>query len=348
MIPLHCLHLILRHFDCIDALVSSRLMRKRPWLEPALTQLLCDLLDGEGQSDHALEYTLESLNRDMADSGGMVDASYTIETHEYDPRVENLVTQSDIGLVLNYRDFYSPKDSWSRAWLLQAKRLEPDSRFPFLYSERSRVASMDRKQAIRMQVLASLFGDLNFVRYLLYCPRPSSLEPMIRGRLMHNRSKAIQDDIFDYAFGLLLRDELLAPKSSLEAGIFVSDLKNCPTTLGAIHEKVLKTAWPLSWFLTWQLNSDDEGIDYSPVKETGAAIDIDPDGQPPNPDSSHDSPAHWAHALVRGYPKAVDRVVSATRDKDIPRLTFLPPHTITIDIAPGHPPHNHKRQSPIF
>ena len=69
MIPLHCLHMLLRHFDSIDALVSSRLMRKRPWLEPALTQLLCDLLDGElppsPRDDLSLPYVLNFATDDL-------------------------------------------------------------------------------------------------------------------------------------------------------------------------------------------------------------------------------------------------------------------------------------------
>lgn len=336
MVPLNCLNMLLRHFDGIDASVASRMMRKRPWLEPALTQLLCDLMDGEGQSDHVLEYPLEALNRDMAQSGGMVLAAYRIETHEYPGQLEGLVTQSDIGLVLNYRDFYNPDDSWSRAWLLQAKRIQPDSRVPLEYSEQSRVASLTKAQVGRLESLVSLFGDLDFVRFLFYCPRASSLEPDVRGRLTSYRSGALQDDIFDYAFGLLLRDELLAEKSTLEAGVFLSQLDDCPTTLGAIHKGILRTTWPLSWFLVWQLNAQGDGLDASPGK--GAAIDLDPAGQPPNPGSSHDSPQHWAHGLVRGNPAAVDKVVSALGVDAPSPGQLLPAHTLTIDIAPGHPP----------
>lgn len=51
MISLKAIRLILRHFDSIDYCVSKRLMRKRPWSEPALTSLLCDLLDQDDQVD---------------------------------------------------------------------------------------------------------------------------------------------------------------------------------------------------------------------------------------------------------------------------------------------------------
>src|SRR5579862_6669471 len=130
MITPKAAHLLIRHFDSLDRAVSKRLTRKRPWSEPALTSLLCDLLDADTQADEPLEYPMASLNFDLQKLEGLLRISLQIQTHEYDARMERWVTQADLGLVVNLIDHLMPKESWSISWLLQAKRLYPDSRNP--------------------------------------------------------------------------------------------------------------------------------------------------------------------------------------------------------------------------
>ena len=57
--------LIIKYFDAVDRAVAARLSRKRPWSEPALTSLLCDLLDEETQEGQNLSYTLRQLNDEL-------------------------------------------------------------------------------------------------------------------------------------------------------------------------------------------------------------------------------------------------------------------------------------------
>jgi hypothetical protein len=117
MIPPKAIDLIIRHIDAIDLAVASRLNRKRPWLEPALTSLLCELLDAETQDDDTIAYTLKQLNDDLRSLEGLLSIAFDIETHEYDPKMEGWVTQPDIGLVVNFIDYLLPGESWKLSWL---------------------------------------------------------------------------------------------------------------------------------------------------------------------------------------------------------------------------------------
>lgn len=56
-------HLLIKHFDAIDQAVSKRMIRKRPWSEPALTSFLCELLDEETQDEVQLAYRLKARKR---------------------------------------------------------------------------------------------------------------------------------------------------------------------------------------------------------------------------------------------------------------------------------------------
>jgi hypothetical protein len=153
MISPKAVHLIIQHLDTIDKAVSRRLSRKRPWSEPSLTSLLCDLMDQETQNEEKLEYSIEELNKDLSEIDGLLDVSFVIETHEYSPKVERWVTQSDIGFVINFEDHLLPHESKKISWLLQAKKLFPDNRNPLSYSEASIFQSHDSKQAERIKIL---------------------------------------------------------------------------------------------------------------------------------------------------------------------------------------------------
>ena len=141
MISPKAVDFIIKHFDAIDKVVSKRLNRKRPWSEPSLTSLLCDLMDHDTQDEEKIEYSIDTLNKDLEEFDGLLDVSFIIETHEYSPKVERWITQSDLGLIINFEDHLLPKDSWSISWLLQAKKVFPDKKNPVEYSESSKFQS---------------------------------------------------------------------------------------------------------------------------------------------------------------------------------------------------------------
>lgn len=255
MISLKAIRLMLKHFDAIDHCVSKRMMRKRPWSEPALTSLLCDLLDQDDQVDEKITYSIEQLNADLAEEDGLVDISFEIETHEYGPDLERWVTQADLGLVLKFDDLLLPRNSWSRAWLLQAKRVSPDRRRPSQYTEAAGFRSLDPDQKQRMIQLRDFVG-CDFIRYLLYCPRAEFLETTVRLKLQHLRNWALTGDIFDFALGLQLREDLLSASPTVDAGLFVSQIEKTPYCLGGVYRAIFSKCSPFSWFILSQFSGD--------------------------------------------------------------------------------------------
>ena len=250
--------LILRHFDEIDKHVSKRLLRKRPWSEPALTSVLCDLLDKDTQIDEGLEYHVGKLNSDLLKSGDPLFFSMRIETHEYGPKVERYISQSDIGIIFDYRNQFTNNSSWTKGWLLQAKRIFPEKNTSShsisnksstnpVYTQRSRFDSFDKEQHERIQRLEKHLGG-DFIRYLLYTPRPQELDEGLRSLLSYRRIESVGNNIFDYLKGLQLRDDLLSDDSSIEAGIFVCDTGSFPKNYEEVHRKIFHGTTPFSWF----------------------------------------------------------------------------------------------------
>lgn len=187
MVSPKAVRLIIQHLDAIDEAVSKRMVVKRPWGEPALTSLLCDLMDADTQDETRLRYTLEQLNADLVKLDGLLSVSFQIDTHEYTPDMERWVTQADLGIVVRFSDYLLPEESWSIAWLLQAKRLYPDNTNPLTYSERSRFRGYDQDQAERMKKVEEIVG-IPFIRYLLFCPRPAALPVELKAKLTHLRN----------------------------------------------------------------------------------------------------------------------------------------------------------------
>lgn len=211
MIWPYATRLLINHFDGIDRAVSRLTMRKRPWQEPGITSYLCDLLEEDTQSDHALPYSIEQLNKDLAQEDGLLDTHFRIETHEYPPKYERWVTQADIGLELHFEDRFLPDSSWSLAWLLQAKRVGLDPRRRTGYSVASRIVVIDPSQYARIRRLKGVLGDAS-IAFLLYGPRPEFLDDLTAKQLLHLRRRRLLDNIFYYTFGL---DWPFLPKHTL-------------------------------------------------------------------------------------------------------------------------------------
>jgi hypothetical protein len=249
MLSLRALQLLLRHFDSIDKALSKRLSRKNPWPEEALTAVLCDLLDSDTQPDEPLDYPLSQLLADFASTDEPLGFRVHIETHTYPTSLERYVTQADLGLVVSYQDQFEPQNSHSSAWLLQAKRAFPSrSLSDSLYNLSSAFSSRDAAQEERMAQLRDWAGS-DFIRYLLYCPRLSALGRPVREALNHHRAAALAGNIFDYALGLLLREDLLSSSPTVAAGMFVAFIHDCPRNLGEVHRSLFGHSTPFAWFL---------------------------------------------------------------------------------------------------
>lgn len=318
MISPRALRIILRHFDAIDETLSKRLTRKRPWSEEALTGLLCDLLDNETQVEESVSYTLEQVHDDLAKSDEPLSIRLKIDTHQYPKHVEHWVTQSDLGLIVKYQNQFDTSLSRSSAWLLQAKRVfpsGPDNQ----YSCDSKFKSSDADQHQRMKALRD-WAQADFIRYLLYCPRPKNLDAPVREALNQLRTNALGADIFDYTLGLELRDDLLSANPTVAAGVFVGSIDSAPDTLGKTHSGLFRTTTPFSWFIVQHMASGRNSFDRR-------FRDLD------RPESK--SKEKDIERLVRGDHRVLEHFdLPDSLSANIPPRV-LPAHTIEISVTCG-------------
>jgi hypothetical protein len=331
MISPKAANFIIRHLDAIDKAVSKRLVRKRPWFETALTSLLCDLLDGETQDEQNLEYSLEELNQDLNEIDGLLNISLTIDTHEYNQNVECYITQSDIGFIFNFEDYLLPEESWSAAYLLQAKRLFPDKyEHPITYNESCRF-DIDTKQRNRIDILNKILG-VNCINYLLYCPRPSMLDNITAKKLSYLRNQTIKHrtDFFDniFWFEFYQKSELL--EDSLAAGIFVNEIENLPSNLGNVHKSIFKSCLPFSWFIVEHLF----GSKFDEVKNFKFS---NYDYRQEEIENAKWESIQWVHDIVSGKKEAIDQLIQKLPNiPDYKKFRFLPKHTISLIISVGN------------
>lgn len=338
--------LIIKYFDAIDRTVAARLNITPPWKEISLTSLLCELLDEKTQNFHNLFYTLRQLNEDLSVFDGF-EMHVTLETYEYPSRIEQWVTQSDLGLVLKFEDLMIPDDSWTASWLFQAKRLYPTLNNPVQYDEKSKFRSMDPAQHARIKKLIEVTG-VSFIKYLLYCPRVESLDHITQQKMRHMHNKFLANHIYDYTFGLQLYNELRKVNNSLGAGLLIADPSHLPNTFGVAHTKMLMPItpsfqptisimlpfWPsttlpfcpsiapLAWFLALQL--------------VGGRPDI------------AQSDSDRVHGIVTGDMRAVEQVIALfNNDTEQAPIPFLPPRTLTIGVSVGHDLDSEHRQTQL-
>jgi hypothetical protein len=323
MLSPRAIRLFLKYFDSIDEALSRRLVRKRTWDEEALTFLLTELLDEDAQPDHALSYPHSDLIADLSSSDEPLSVTVRLETHSYPKPMERYVTQADVGLILSYEDQFNHDLAFRRGWLLQAKRLFPSRRrYEHSFTENSGFESHDPAQHDRMRRLRD-WAECDFIRYLLYCPRPSALDKMVRERLSAARVRALAADIFDFALGLELRDDFLSTNPTVAAGIFVALLDSLPDSLLAIHGDLFSGVSPFSWFIVSQLAQSD-GINRRRghmMMATGA-------------DSNLNNPI--IEGLIRGDVDAIrqdDGLVAVLDDFEQARI--LPAHTVSVRVTNG-------------
>lgn len=319
MLSPRALKILLRHFDAIDEAVTKRLTRKRPWSEEALTGQLCDLLDGETQVEENIGYTLRQVHEDLARSDEPLSIQLRIDTHQYPKHLEHWVTQADLGFIVNYQNQFEPKLSRSSAWLLQAKRVFPSGNTSN-YSRNSKFKSTDPEQHRRMEALQD-WAHSDFIRYLLYCPRPRSLETKVREELNQLRTNAIAADIFDFALGLQLRDDLLSENPTVAAGMFIANLDGMPNTLGETHRGIFNTTTPFSWFIVQHMVKGRNSIDQR--------------GHMLRDETGPGAKAKDIERLVRGDHRVLEgfELPEGMSNETFPKL--LPAHTIEVSVTCG-------------
>jgi len=260
MLSPRAVHLFLKYFDSIDESLTRRLVRKRPWDEESLTFLLTELLDKESQQDHKLSYSHESLIDELSNTDEPLSIDVSIETHSYNKSMERYVTQSDIGFIISYQNQFKSNTSFRTGWLMQAKRLFPSKQsYETQFSISSSFKSYDKAQHERMVRLRK-WANCDFIRYMLYCPRPATLDDYTREHLSAVRTEALSSNIFDYILGLELRDDLISSNQTVAAGIFVTPLSHFPKTLLDVHKSIFRPVTPFSWFVV-SLLAQKRGID---------------------------------------------------------------------------------------
>jgi hypothetical protein len=313
---------IIQHFDEVDRIVSARTMRKRPWLEVALTSLLCDLLDEQTQDDEKLTYTIKQLQEDLIKEDSLFGIHLSLETIEFNSIYERYISQSDIGLNLIYENKIEPQHSWKRPYLLQAKRLSPKKVNPLLYTEASSFTSVDKDQHERIELLNEIFGA-SYLKYLLFCPRPDSVDSDTRIKLAYLRNKALTTQIFDYTVGLETHKELLNNSDTLKAGIFITDTNNSNLNLGQVHRGILQSTFPLSWFIA--LNFTDRNFI---INEKDLMRNEN------NPDSQK-----LVEGILSGDKEQIEKLIQKiekVRNDNFPdNIQILPKHKITLRFSVG-------------
>ena len=321
MLSPRAVHLFLKYFDSIDESLTRRLVRKRTWDEEPLTFLLTELLDEESQQDHKLSYSHEALIEDLSQTDEPLSIDVSIETHSYNKSMEHYVTQSDIGLIISYQNQFESNTSFRTGWLMQAKRLFPSKHnYETKFSVSSTFDSYDKAQHERMVHLREWAG-CDFIRYMLYCPRPTTLDEYTREHLSAVRSEALSANIFDYVLGLELRDDLISSSQTVAAGIFVTPLKYFPKTLLDVHKSIFSPVSPFSWFIV-SLLADGVRHHRKRIYEDG------------NDEGNLNNPV--IEGLIKGDSSVIEKdsgLMDVLGGFNEPRI--LPAHTITVRVVNG-------------
>ncbi|MBD3815725.1 MAG: hypothetical protein IE913_04595 [Halothiobacillus sp.] len=315
MLSPYAIHHLLRHFNAIDRAVTRQMVYPRPKDEEQLTGTLIDLLDEQVQVQERVEYGIADLRRDLAEVSEPIGVSFAVETHKYSKEFEGRVSQADLGLIVVYENNFEPHLSGKRSWLLQAKRVYPTSLNPTRYEPKASFGAVKLGQEQRIRDLVKFVG-VDFFRYLQYCPRPETLDEASRLELSYFRGKALANQIFDFSYGLEMRDDIRSGSATVAAGVFVSSIDQAPKSLGSVHASIFHGTTPLSWFLIQHIPS----VDRHSWQSSSLLEDHE----------DHELVAK----IVRGESDVVNEICDALSDK---RWTgqLLPAATLTVTITAG-------------
>lgn len=338
MIPIQAIQPLIKYLDAIDEHCTAGLLHKKPHIETTITQNLCSLLDQEEQQQATLKYSFESLHKDLSQVAGGLQVA--IGTHEYNSAIENRVTQSDLGLIINYINYYNPNLCWTESWLFQAKSLKPSSSNPVNYTAESKFDSTSKAQIDRIEKLKKIV-EADFIRFIEYCPRVHSpkLSKSTQNKLICCRDLALADNIFDYALGLELRDCLLRGEQNLAPGIFISHIENAkPKSYLDLYKSFCKKSHPFSWFILLRLYlgqvTPHLGYSHENKDLSNRSSNISPANLIPPINLSNNNRAALAHSIVRCDPEAIEYVLKKLGDNE-GDFTLYPARTITINIRLG-------------
>jgi hypothetical protein len=335
MIPIAAIKPLLKYFDAVDMHCTAGLMNKRPHTETTITQNFCSLMDQEEQKQAELIYSFKNLSKDLLNLGGGLRVE--IRTDEYNSAVESRVTQSDLGLIINYINYYDQSLCWTESWLFQAKSLKPSDHNPLTYLAESQFDSISVAQIHRIKQLQNVV-KADFVRFMEYCPRAYLLDKVVQDKFAHYRNVAFTNNIFDYALGLELYDCLAKVDRSLEPGIFISYIgeDNNKTYLD-LYKKFWKESHPFSWFILLRLSlsqNHDYSTSHHEHNSLSNRISIKPSNLVPSLDIYNINHAVLAHAITRCDQEATNYVLREIGDKK-GNFTIYPARTMTIDIRVG-------------
>lgn len=322
--PQHLTHLI-KYLDGVDYALCQRMVRKHPPDEPSLTNELCALLDADTQrSEGILPYNIDQLNADLSALGDDLDFEVSLDTYPHNTAMERYVSQSDFGLVLTYENRILPKESWSTAYLVQAKRLfrSPKSGE---YDSKSSFQAVNSEQQARLNRLAKILGK-DALRYGLYCPQTPSVPAQTQKqvRALHSRNLSFQ--IFDFAAGLALRDTLLT-NGGIDAGIWFEPIESKPTGLLELHDQAFRTALPFTWFLIEH---------FTPRAEHDRFIGLTRHGRVLSRIRDDDRLKRIVTGDQAAIQDLIDELSEAGEDGEAPaNISVLPRHTITVTVTAG-------------
>ncbi len=315
----HQLPFIIKYLDGIDAFVARKLIRPSPPSETTLTEEFCAMMDaGNQRAEGLLPYDLDALNADLASMGHIIEADFHIRVHPHARGMEAYVSQADFGLVLEVQNRVLPGESWSAAYLMQAKRLfaSPPTRGFDLGSD---FRSSSREQDQRIRILASLLGE-EALKYCLYCPPTRGYEATAIAAIRTIHTTRLTQKIFDYACGLAMHDHLLET-GGVEAGIWVAGTERRLASAFDLHTAAFHGASPFTWFILEQF----ERHSLWPDKlDAGYA-------------------SERVMQIAQGDRTACEELVNELSDQarkadiSVENLTVLPASTVTIRIQTGPP-----------
>lgn len=322
--PQHLKHVI-TYLDGVDHALSQRMLRKHPPDEPALTNELCALLDADTQkAECRLPYSLEQLNADLTAVGDGLDFEVTLDTYPHNTAMEHHVSQSDFGLVIIYDNRVLPEESWSTAYLVQAKRLFRNSTSGE-YDQRSRFQALDWEQQERLNRLAGVLGS-HGILYGLYCAPTPVIPDTTRVQIRALHSRNLNNLIFDYGSGLALRDILLANRG-IDAGFWLRSVEEGPTSLLELHNEAFRSALPFTWFLIEH---------FTPRLPYGSFTGFTRDGSILAEHQEDDRIRRIVTGDQQAIRELINELTALGEDREAPtNITVLPRHTITVKVTVG-------------
>ncbi|WP_316171766.1 hypothetical protein [Bradyrhizobium sp. SZCCHNRI1058] len=282
------------------------------------------MLDADTQrAEESLPYNVDQLNADLAAVEDDLDFEVTLDTYPHNTAMERYVSQSDFGLVLTYDNRILPAESWSTAYLVQAKRLFRNAHSGE-YDERAGFHAVNSDQQTRIDRLSAILGK-GALRYGLYCPQTASIPDQTRMKVRALHTRNLGDEIFDFAAGLALRDALLS--SGGDSGIWLTSTEEKPRGLLGLHSEAFRSALPFTWFVIEHFTPRATHRAFAGLTRRGSIL-------------SESRENNRLKRIVTGEHQAIreliDELAKVGEDGEAPAMiTVLPRHTITIKVTVG-------------